>query len=248
MTDFKKRIRDLEKKIAADANNSDDCCRLGYLYFANGEYNKSIEYFKKAITRCPESVSAHVYVGKSYFEKKEYEIAKEFMKLALDIEPENEEALYEIGLLYYYLAEYEEAIEYLQKLSLKNALHFEALFYLGHCYFTIKDFKEATYYYKQAFYVNPKNSAAYYSIALAQLYNNELEDGEKLLLEYHDLYEEENAKVYLLLAKVYSLKEYVEKALLYLRKAISINPILKQLAADSEFDNIRTTLEFQELM
>jgi tetratricopeptide (TPR) repeat protein len=206
----------------------------------------------KELEKNPDDLKLLLKLGGAYLftenpSLENFEKAKECFERVLDLDADNIEAHFQLGNIYYYQADYHKAIEYYTEVSLAEAFHYQAFFNLGNAYYVLRNFREAIYHYKQAFYIDPKNAEAYFSIALAHYYNNEIEKAKKMLLQYDELYSP-IPKTYILLAKIYSLEKNTEKALIYLEKAITLDPTYRQIADDSEFDSIRETVAFQNLM
>ena len=87
---FPEAIVEHKRALALDPSNSDAARDLGFDYMRFGEFNKSFEYFDKAIRESPHDPSlAHLYGGKASanFGLKNYDQAIELARQAIAINP-----------------------------------------------------------------------------------------------------------------------------------------------------------------
>ncbi|MEA3475609.1 MAG: tetratricopeptide repeat protein [Candidatus Cloacimonadota bacterium] len=90
--------------------------RLGHLYHHPKEnYDKSIEYFKKALNIQPEDEIIYVNMGTVYADKGDYSKAIEYYQKAIEIDPDDASAYYNMGNAYDKMGNYDKAIAFYQK-------------------------------------------------------------------------------------------------------------------------------------
>jgi tetratricopeptide (TPR) repeat protein len=87
---FPEAIAEHERALALDPSNADAARDLGWDYKRFGEFDKSVEYFDKAIRESPHDVSLpHVYGGKACanFGLKRYDQAIDWARQAIAVNP-----------------------------------------------------------------------------------------------------------------------------------------------------------------
>ena len=113
----------------------------GFHYFFNGNFNKSIKYFKNALKICPYDVETLTWLGEAYQKKGEYAIAKAFLIYVLDLS--NSEGTFNKDYIT------------------------EAWYYLGESNNKLFQFSEAILAYKMAMHLDPDHINAWDQIAAA---------------------------------------------------------------------------------
>ncbi|MHA1265404.1 MAG: tetratricopeptide repeat protein [Candidatus Helarchaeota archaeon] len=79
------------------------------------EYDKSIDFFKKAIELEPESAYGYYYLGKAYALINEYQAAIDNFETAISYKPDYAAAWIEMGLAYHYIGKEPKAKECIEK-------------------------------------------------------------------------------------------------------------------------------------
>ena len=109
-------INQYEKKIEKNPVDLDAYIKLGYIYeirslipFIN-EYDKSLNYFFKALEIFPENAWVHLNIGFIYLQKKDYPQAIEYLEKAAKMSSHNIEVYYYLGLSYNKIGEKEKAL------------------------------------------------------------------------------------------------------------------------------------------
>ncbi|MCK4358417.1 MAG: tetratricopeptide repeat protein [Candidatus Cloacimonetes bacterium] len=93
--------------------------RLGLLYNHPKEnYDKSIEYYKKALNIQPENEIIYINIGTVYDDKGDYSKAIEYYQKAIEINPDYAEAYYNMGIAYYSKGWKTSAADYLYQAGL----------------------------------------------------------------------------------------------------------------------------------
>jgi tetratricopeptide (TPR) repeat protein len=158
--------------------------------------------------------------------------AKKNYEQAVKLRHDYSEALNNIGTVYYAKKNYRRAISYYNRALRLNA---SASIYsnLGTAYFARKQYEQATDAYQRAFSLDP------------DVFERKSNYGTLL----QDRNVEERAKFHYYLAKMYAKAGRNELALQYVRKALEEGFKDKQkLHDDPEFEALRDTPEFQELL
>jgi len=91
--------------------------RLGWLYYENGSYTTSAQYYAKAIALMPYSIEARL--GYVLPEKAlgNWDLVKAAYEAILKIDTQNSYANYNLGLIYYNNKDYQTAYTYLEKVA-----------------------------------------------------------------------------------------------------------------------------------
>lgn len=77
-------IDQLYNPDTAISNVAKDHTATAEEYFANGDYENAIKYFKKALAKEPDYYQAIVHLGDSYYAQKKYDKAAEYFKTAAE--------------------------------------------------------------------------------------------------------------------------------------------------------------------
>jgi tetratricopeptide (TPR) repeat protein len=88
--------------------------RLGWLYYINGEYNKSKAYYKKAIANETESVEARFGLIYPIIAMQNQDEVIAIYKQILNIDPNNATANYQLSNIYYLRKDWLNAEKYLE--------------------------------------------------------------------------------------------------------------------------------------
>jgi tetratricopeptide (TPR) repeat protein len=154
----KKNIEDEEKKRriseARRLNNA------GVMAYHNGQYEKSLELFKKAIELDPTMTEAYNNLGLTYTEINEEEKATEAFKTAIRLSPELAAAYNNLGYVFYRLGSYEEAIEMYNEAIGRSKDSASAYTNLGNAYYRLDKTEEAIAAWNQALKIDPANEKA----------------------------------------------------------------------------------------
>ncbi len=171
-------------------------------------------------------------IGIAYHQLQQLDKAKKYYEMALKIKRNYPEALNNIGTVYYAKKSYRRAISYY-----KRALRFSdtaSIFSnLGTAYFARKQYKQATDAYQEAYNRDP------------DVFEHKSNFG--TLLEDRNV--EERARLHYYMAKMYAKSGRNELALQYVRKCLEEGfKEKKKLAEDPEFQALRQTQEFKDLL
>lgn len=175
--------------------------------------------------------------------------------------------LNKIGIAYHQLLELDEARKYYERALKLNPKYAEAINNLGTVHYAKKNYRKAVGQYKKALKLAPNSASIYSNLGTAQFarkkYKDAVEAYQKALALDPDVFEhrnahgvllqersvEERAKFHYYLAKVYAKTGVVDRALLYLRKALEEGFRERDKIKDEpEFAALRELPEFQELL
>ncbi len=86
--------------------------RLGWLYFLDGKLDRSIGYYKSAVTLMPAATEALWGIVTVYEAKKDWVNVEKSYTTILRLDPKNSAANYRMGVIYYYRKDYTTAKKY----------------------------------------------------------------------------------------------------------------------------------------
>ena len=136
-----------------------------YFYYGaacerNGEFERSVNLFKKAIELNPDYADAYNYLGYMYADKGiNLDESLKLIEKAISYEPNNGAFIDSLGWIYYKLGKYDQALVELQKavdLIKDDAVVFD---HLGDVYQKLGKRDEAAIQWQKAFQHDPKNEA-----------------------------------------------------------------------------------------
>lgn len=145
-------------------NNENDYLinlRLGYLYYLQKKYDKSIEYYKKAIQLTNEK-SIEPFLGLTLplaSQEKWSEVEKAYQKI-LSIDPNNYTANLRLGQIYFNRKDYSKAENYLKKVYNFYPSDYEANLYLGWTYFYLNKKSDAKFHFVNTLMVSENDKSA----------------------------------------------------------------------------------------
>jgi tetratricopeptide (TPR) repeat protein len=171
-------------------------------------------------------------IGIAYHQLQQLDKAKKYYEMALKIKRNYPEALNNIGTVYYAKKSYRRAISYYKR-ALQLSDTASIFSNLGTAYFARKQYKKATDAYQEAYNRDP------------DVFEHKSNFG--TLLEDRNV--EERARFHYYLAKMYAKSGRNELALQYVRKCLEEGfKEKKKLAEDPEFQALRQTQEFKDLL
>lgn len=156
--DQKKSIEEEEKKRrtteARLINNG------GVMAYHNGQYEKALGLFTKAIDIDPAMTEAYNNLGLTYTEINEEEKATEAFRKAISLSPELAASYNNLGYVFYRLGSYKEAIEMYNKAIGRSNDSSSAYTNLGNAYYKLEKIEDAIDAWKKALSLDPANEKA----------------------------------------------------------------------------------------
>ncbi len=231
------------KKIYADAY-----CHLGDEYQSVGQWDKSINEFKRAIELAPRTDVYYNYISKSYEKKKDWPAAEKYLKQARGANPFTPEPLMNLAWLYQRWAESVPA-ERVQKLELALKTYEEIVQLAplrphifkdwGAIYLLKKDYESAAEKYRRALALD-ESAELYFSLGYTYYLLNKIDE---TIESYEKAGRWNIPRAYDLLAKL--AQEYFEKG--NYEASVKTNLILIKFRPDNYFSYNNTALAYEYL-
>jgi tetratricopeptide (TPR) repeat protein len=162
--DYKKAIETLEDTIRLSSGSNPDILDANFYYYygaaleRDGQFDKSIAQFHKAIELNPDFAEAYNYLGFMYADKNiKLEEARDLIERALSYEPENGAYLDSMGWVYYREGQVDKALTYLQRAITAIGEDSTVYDHLGDVYRKLGEANKAIQNYKKAVDLDPKN-------------------------------------------------------------------------------------------
>lgn len=150
-------------------------------YEDNGEYDKALADYDKALTINPNYTEAFVNRGNVHVLKKDLGVAVVDYTHALELDPFNAEAYYRRANVMYLDGKYEAALADYDKALEIDTTHAEIYFNRGNVYGRINDHKSAIQDYTKALDIDSRHIKSYYNRAAAYSY---LQDYQKAIADF----------------------------------------------------------------
>jgi len=123
---------------------------VGNAYKRQGNDQRAVSYFNKALNIDPNFVDALNNLGVFYAKRGEKDLAVKYFKRILEVDSEFSEAYTNIGYYYYLKGSYNESIQYYQESIKRTPSYSDGYSYLGTSFLKIGDLKKAETHFKKA--------------------------------------------------------------------------------------------------
>ncbi len=157
-SNFDKSINAL--KVQYDESSYLMNVRLGWLYYLNGEYYESINYYRKAISVMPYAVEAKLGIALPMSMLGNWEDIIGIYEEILTIDPQNAITNYRLGLIYYNRQNYEKALPYVQRVANMYPYDYYSVVLLGWINLQIGKTREARVLFEKALQIIPGDPSA----------------------------------------------------------------------------------------
>lgn len=134
--------------------------RLGWLYYLNGAYTTSAEYYSKAIVLMPYSIEARY--GYVLPEKAlgNWDLVKAAYEAILKIDLQNSYANYNLGLISYNNKDYQSAYTYLEKVANMYPFDYDITILYAWTNFQLGKLDKAKVLFTKVLLISPDDSSA----------------------------------------------------------------------------------------
>lgn len=134
--------------------------RYGWLYYMNGKFQESINYYQKAINLMPYGIEARFGIVYPYAAMQNWEaVIKQYQEI-LKNAPDNTTANYRLGLIYYNREQYAEAKKYFDKYLNLFPFEYDAVIMSAWTQFKLGKLNEAKVLFNKALLLKPTDASA----------------------------------------------------------------------------------------
>jgi tetratricopeptide (TPR) repeat protein len=156
---------------------------LGILAAQEGNTDKAIGYFLKALEIQPDHAVALQNLGNAYRQKKDWDAARKTLEHALALNPDDADANYGLGMVYAQLNDTPRAYEFLQKALAARPAYPEALNNLGILYLRTGRSEAAKKSFAESIRVAPGFEQSYLNLARVYAIEGDKAQARATLLE-----------------------------------------------------------------
>ena len=221
------RAKELEE--FAKQNNSassNDLLEEGKTYYNNGEYDKAIEIFKKAVELNPNEYLNWQWLGRSYYERYsdgDEENALNSLLKAVELNPNNDSNWYWLGISYGMNSQYDKEKESFLKATELNPNNADNWYKLGISYFNDKQYDKAIESFSKAVELNPNDDNNWDRLANSYQMNGQYDKAIETLLKAIELNPNDDYS-WQLLGECYCNNGELDNAINSCLKATQLNP------------------------
>lgn len=198
-------------------------------YSTDKQYDKAIEYYKKAVEIYPTHAMSLRALGHLQLKKGEHDLAFKNISKALEVNPEYATAHYNMGNYYSKLNQPRKAIESYHLAIKYQPIYSTAYYNLGNMYSQIHDYDNAIRYFSKSLKQNSRSRDTHYNLGNAYFRKGDYKravTSYRLSIKVDDSY----VSAYHNLAVAYSKLGQIDKAIRELEKAVKLDPSYKQSA------------------
>ncbi|MDD3321326.1 MAG: tetratricopeptide repeat protein [Paludibacter sp.] len=134
--------------------------RLGWLYYLNKDYSKSIEFYNRAINLKPYAIEARFGCVKPLSAIESWEKVKYHYLQILKIDPQNTIANYWLGVIYYNRKDFDNASKLFEKIINLYPLDYESVIMLGWTKLKMGKKSDAIILFNHALNLRPNDNSA----------------------------------------------------------------------------------------
>ncbi len=202
----------------------------GDILMARKMYREAIDVYKEAPA---DSAIVVNKIGIAYHQMMQLDPARKHYERAVKMSPKYSEAINNLGTVHYARKSYRRAVNLYKRALQANPNSASIYSNLGTAYFARRNYEAATEAYQKALSIDP------------EVFEHRSSHG--VLLQERSV--DEKAKFHFFLSKTYAKAGHVERALLYMRKAIEEGFKDRQkFREDPEFAALKELPEFQQLL
>ncbi len=133
---------------------------LAYIYQKQGQEEKAVQYYLKAVTLNPEAADALLNLSLIYAKSGENDKALFYGEKAVAANPNYLKAHHNLGNLHYMRKDYAKAIWFYQKTVEIDPGYANGYNNIGSCFMAVRQYGKAAAFYRKALEVSPENPSA----------------------------------------------------------------------------------------
>ena len=142
---------------------------MGLAYQHLGDWQRSAQFWQKAIQLRPDEANSYNNLGVVYAESGQPERALETWQEAVTRKPDKANTHYNMGTTYYKLGQYTEALASWRRAIEVDPVYESAYYNMGNAHFRLGDWEAAIAVYEKAKHREPQRAAIYFNIAQAHI-------------------------------------------------------------------------------
>lgn len=221
---------------------------LGKLFMSGENYHQAIERFKLAYDLNSNMFEALYNVGLSYEKNKQIQEAIDVYKKVIKNKPDFLGAYTRVWNLLSKENRFSDVVEIFEKGILTSPKEYVLHFYLGVAYSKLEMYSMALDSFKSVLDINPEMKGVnfYLGIILTKLekYEEAIHTFRNALLDTRD-----DNEVFYNMAITYCMQERYERAISSLKKAVELNPEIKDKVCENQiFDYLKEQEEFSDVL
>lgn len=245
---YSEALKVYRKYIKINENDYNGHYNLAGCYYQNRDFTKSISEYQKAISLNPKSYNSLFNLALIYEEKQEYDRAIEYYKDAILIKIDFVDAYNNLGILFSKQQRKFEALATYSNGIKACPNNFKIYYNMGVVLFELRRYEDAADAFRRALEINSQDREVYYYLGASLTELKKYDDAIKAYKKALDEYVNEG-ELYYNIAAVYALMKKQDIATDNLRKAISLDPGIKEEVIQNRvFDYMMTNMDFVEMV
>jgi tetratricopeptide (TPR) repeat protein len=149
-----------------EVNKAIENFNRGKKYFEEGNYEKAVEAFKRAVNKYPKRDDTYFYLGYSYSALGQSKPAIEAFQKVLDLDAKHFTALFNLGNAYADEGQYEKAIESYHRVTTLQANVPRVYYNMGVAYIELNRSEDAVKAFREATRLRADHAMAYYNLGI----------------------------------------------------------------------------------
>lgn len=162
-------FNNLQQSPEIDSKHPSLHYQLGTIYYDQGDTEKAISYFKRAITSDPQNSQASYNLGAIFYSRGRVDEAILYYQKALDGNPNDVDCLFNLGIAYKKNGQLIDAVTCYQKAITIEPDDVDIHYNLGTVFKELEQFDDALAEYQEVIAINPNYAQAYSHLAALYL-------------------------------------------------------------------------------
>jgi tetratricopeptide (TPR) repeat protein len=157
---YERQYETVMQRVQADPQNPDNLVALGWIFFQQGDYNKAVAEFDKAMTIDREHFAANFNLGIAYMQVEKFDQAVRAFRNIIEFAPRDYATRLNLGICYMEIERPEDALQQFQIAYNLRPGTAETLNHLAKANETLGNTQEALTHYQAVLNFDPKNADA----------------------------------------------------------------------------------------